>query len=240
MALKIALIGYGKMGKAIEKIAIEQGHTIVLKISSSNKNEFTNQAIQQADVAIEFSTPDAAFENVKMCLQNKVPVACGTTAWESKMEAANQIALDNNTALLIASNFSIGVNIFFEINQKLAQLMDLQKQYTASIVETHHTAKLDAPSGTAITLAGGIINEHSSYQNWGLTPNNIANDVAITSLRIDPAPGTHTVTYHCPIDDISITHTAHSRIGFASGAVLAANFLVGKNGIFKMKDVLGF
>jgi 4-hydroxy-tetrahydrodipicolinate reductase len=237
--MKIALIGYGKMGKAIEQIAIAKGHEIVLKINAENLTEFTAENIKKADVAIEFSTPETAFDNVKKCLENNVPVACGTTAWHAKMKQAEQIAIANNTALLIASNFSIGVNIFFEINKKLAALMNGQPQYKANIIETHHTAKLDAPSGTAITIADGIIENHKDYTAWKLANENIDTDLPITSLRIDPAPGKHTVAYNSDVDSIEFTHTAHSRVGFASGAVVAAEFLVGKVGVFGMGDVLG-
>jgi 4-hydroxy-tetrahydrodipicolinate reductase len=237
--MKIALIGYGKMGKAIEQIAIAKGHEIVLKISAENLTDFTAENIKQADVAIEFSTPETAFDNVKKCLENKIPVACGTTAWQAKMKQAEQIAIENNTAILIASNFSIGVNIFFEINKKLAALMSTQHQYKANIVETHHTAKLDAPSGTAITIAEGVIKNHKDYTAWKLAEANTNADLPITSLRIDPAPGTHTVAYTSDVDTIEFTHTAHNRTGFASGAVVAAEFLVGKVGVFEMGDVLG-
>jgi 4-hydroxy-tetrahydrodipicolinate reductase len=237
--MKIALIGYGKMGKAIEQIAIAKGHEIVLKINAENLTDFTAENIKKADVAIEFSTPETAFDNVKKCLENNVPVACGTTAWQAKMKQAEQIAIANNTAFLIASNFSIGVNIFFEINKKLAALMNGQPQYKANIIETHHTAKLDAPSGTAITIADGIIENHKDYTAWKLANENIDTDLPITSLRIDPAPGTHTVAYNSDVDSIELTHTAHSRVGFASGAVVAAEFLVGKVGVFEMGDVLG-
>jgi 4-hydroxy-tetrahydrodipicolinate reductase len=236
--MKIALIGYGKMGKTIETIAVQNGHEIVLKIGSKNIAEFTAESIKMADVAIEFTTPETAFYNVKKCLENGVPTLCGTTAWLDHLPQAQQIAVDNNTAFLYASNFSIGVNIFFAINKTLATHMKNHLQYLPSIKEVHHTQKLDAPSGTAVTLAEEILSNYPSLEKWGNHTNNNPNELSIESLRIDPAPGTHTVKYDSPIDTIEIIHTAHSRIGFASGAIVAAEFLNGKKGIYTMQDVL--
>jgi 4-hydroxy-tetrahydrodipicolinate reductase len=238
--MKIALIGYGKMGKAIEKVALEQGHSIVLKISSQNAHEFTSEAIGNADVAIEFSTPHTAFDHVKKCLENNIPVVCGSTAWLSKLEEAKALCHNYNTAFIYASNFSIGVNIFFEINKQLASIMNSQADYDVSIKEIHHTQKLDAPSGTAVTLAEDILSKFSRKHVWVNAATNNAEQLSIISERIDPAPGTHHVSYSSAIDDIEIIHTAHSREGFAKGAVLAAAYLNShRQGVFSMKDVLG-
>ncbi len=237
--MKIALIGYGKMGKTIEQLAIEKGHEIILKIGSTNSQDFTTENIKKADVAIEFSTPANAFSNVKKCLENGVPTICGTTAWLSNLPIAKHVAIEYNTAFIYASNFSIGVNIFFAINKQLAKMMAPHTQYNVSLEEIHHTQKLDSPSGTAVTLAEGILENYSSKTNWVNAPTDKPSELSIISKRIDPAPGTHRITYSSAIDTIEITHTAHSRIGFASGALTAAEFVVGKNGIFTMADVLG-
>ncbi|MFM2386167.1 MAG: 4-hydroxy-tetrahydrodipicolinate reductase [Bacteroidota bacterium] len=236
--MNIALIGYGKMGKAIETIALERGHKIVLKISSDNQHEFTEENIKQADVAIEFSTPHTAFDNVMRCMQFGVPVICGSTAWLDKLPEAEAFARDNKIGFIYASNFSIGVNIFFAINEQLAQLMSKQPQYNVAVEEIHHTAKLDAPSGTAVTIAQGILANLSSKQQWVNDPSESAADLYIKSIRQDPAPGTHSVHYTSAIDDIEIKHTAHNRVGFATGAVVAAEFIKGKQGVYAMRDVL--
>ncbi len=237
--MKIALIGYGKMGKAIEEIALQKGHEICLTIDLHNHNDLTKKNLQKADVAIEFTTPQNAVGNILKCFEAGVPVVCGTTGWLSKIEEVKQICLDKNSAFLYASNFSIGVNIFFELNKKLAGLMKMQ-DYNVIIEETHHTQKKDAPSGTAITLAEEILKHGSHKKKWVNFPANNKDELTIISHRIDPAPGTHAVKYSSEIDDIEIIHTAHSRKGFASGAVLAAEFLKNKKGIFNMKEVLGF
>jgi 4-hydroxy-tetrahydrodipicolinate reductase len=238
--MKIALIGYGKMGKAIEQIALQKGHEIVLKIADDNLQDFTSVNIQKADVCIEFSTPHTAFENVKKCLEAKVPVVCGTTAWLQQLDEAKKITIENNTAFLYASNFSIGVNLFFKINKYIANLMNGFEEYDVNMVEVHHTEKKDAPSGTAVTLAEGIIENSPLKKNWINTETTNKNELQIISKRIDPAPGTHTINYNSAIDTITIEHTAHSRQGFAMGALVAAEFLVGKKGIFSMDDVLKF
>jgi 4-hydroxy-tetrahydrodipicolinate reductase len=237
--MKIALIGYGKMGKTIEQIAINKGHEIVLKIGADNLADFTDTNIQLADVAIEFSTPETAYTNVQKCLSNKVPVICGTTAWLQHLNDAKQLALQHNTAFLYASNFSIGVNIFFAINKQLAAKMASHPQYHVSMQEVHHTQKLDAPSGTAVTLAEGILQHYPNKTKWVNLPTTNDAELGIESLRVDPAPGTHSISYTSDIDTIEITHTAHNRIGFASGAVVAAEYIVGKHGVFTMQDVLG-
>ncbi|MBK7763388.1 MAG: 4-hydroxy-tetrahydrodipicolinate reductase [Bacteroidetes bacterium] len=236
--MKIAFIGYGKMGKAIEEIALAKGHEIVLRISQNNLNQFTIQNIQQADVCIEFSTPETAFKNITTCLQAGIPVVSGTTAWLDKLKEAESICLQNHTAFLYASNFSIGVNLFFKLNAMLAKLMSTHHEYKVSMEEIHHTQKKDAPSGTAVTLAEGILANQSNKKQWVNEVSSNPEDLIILSKRIDPAPGTHTINYDSDIDSISITHTAHSRKGFASGALMAAEFLVGKQGIYTMKDVL--
>lgn len=237
--MKIALIGYGKMGKAIEEIALQKGHQIVLKIDISNLNDFNKENLSKADVAIEFTSPHTAFANIKKCLEYDVPVICGSTGWLEKWNEIENYCKEQNGTFLYASNFSIGVNLFFELNTYLAKLMNKYDNYNVSLTEIHHTQKKDAPSGTAITLAEQIIANNSSKEKWINEPTENKNELAIISERIDPAPGTHTIRYSSTIDDIEITHTAHNRIGFASGAVLAAEFVVGKKGIFTMKDALG-
>ncbi len=236
--MNIALIGYGKMGKAIEEIALQHGHAISLKINSSNQEEFTTENLQKADVAIEFSNPHCAIHNLKNCFDAGIPVVCGSTGWLEKWSEIADECQQKNGGLLYASNFSIGVNIFFEINKHLANLMNRQNNYEVAIEEIHHTHKKDAPSGTAITLAQGILDNLKRKTNWTLGDSKDAESISINSKRIDPAPGTHVITYDSAIDSIQISHTAHSRTGFAYGAVLAAEFLIGKKGIYSMKEVL--
>ncbi len=237
-SLNIALIGYGKMGKAIETIAIQKGHSIVLKISSSNKADLTTENLQKADVAIEFTNPETAVQNIKACLDAGTAVICGSTGWTDKEDDIKKYCSEKNGSLLYASNFSIGVNIFFDLNRKLAAMMQQRNEYTVTIKEIHHTAKKDAPSGTAISLAQQIVNERDDKTGWAAAPENAADKITITSERTDPAPGTHHVMYSSAIDNIEIIHTAHSREGFAAGAVIAAEFIAGKKGIFSMADVL--
>jgi 4-hydroxy-tetrahydrodipicolinate reductase len=237
--MKIALIGYGKMGQAIEKIAIDKGHDIVLKISIENVEEMTPEALAQADVAIEFTGPESAVENVKRCLAAGVPVVCGSTGWLGRWEEVREYCLEKNGTLLYASNYSIGVNLFFELNRQFAALMAPYKEYDVKLEEIHHTQKKDAPSGTAITLAEQVLEQIKTKDHWVNQPATEASELEIISERIDPAPGTHKIKYTSAIDDIEIIHTAHSRTGFASGAVAAAEYLKDKKGIFTMKDVLG-
>ena len=237
--MKIALIGYGKMGKAIEEIAVSKGHEIVLKIDANNTSDFTKENIQKANVAIEFTGPDTAFENISKCIQWGVPVISGSTGWLDHFEKAKKLCEEKKGCLLYASNFSIGVNLFFEINKQAAALMEPYDNYNVSMTEIHHTEKKDAPSGTAISLAEQILAQIGRKKKWVNETSSEASDLIIRSERIDPAPGTHTVSYDSPIDSIEITHTAHTRKGFASGAVLAAEFANQKMGIFTMKDVLG-
>ncbi|NQW77877.1 MAG: 4-hydroxy-tetrahydrodipicolinate reductase [Chitinophagaceae bacterium] len=237
--MKIAIIGYGKMGKAIEEIAIAKGHEIVLKIDAYNTSDFTKENVQKANVAIEFTGPHTAFENITKCIQWAVPVISGSTGWLDNFEKAKKLCEEKKGCLIYASNFSIGVNLFFEINKKVAALMESYENYDVAMTETHHTEKKDAPSGTAISLAEQILAEIGRKNKWVNEQSNEASDLIIRSERIDPAPGTHSVTYDSPIDSIEITHTAHTRKGFAGGAVLAAEFANNKMGIFTMKDVLG-
>lgn len=237
--MKIALIGYGKMGKAIEEIAIQRGHEIVLKVGIENVEDNTIEQIRKADVAIEFTGPESAFENVTRCLEAGVPVVCGSTGWLTRFEEAKTFCLAHKGALLYASNFSVGVNIFFALNKKLAELIAPHQEYEVSLTEVHHTQKKDAPSGTAITLAEQILDVLPQKKQWVNQPSTNPQELVILSERIDPAPGTHIITYTSGIDDIEIKHTAHNRKGFATGAVLAAEFLKSKQGIFTMSDVLG-
>lgn len=237
--MKIALLGYGKMGKAIEQIAIQRGHEIILKVGIENLEDNTINNIRKADVAIEFTGPESAFENVIRCIEAGVPVVCGSTGWLTRYEEAKNTCLVHKGALLYASNFSVGVNIFFAINKRLAELMAPHKEYNVSLTEVHHTEKKDAPSGTAITLAEQILDKNDQKKQWVNNPSSLSQDLVIISERIDPAPGTHIITYKSEIDDIEIKHTAHNRTGFATGAVLAAEYLHDKKGIYSMSDVLG-
>ncbi|WP_274474366.1 4-hydroxy-tetrahydrodipicolinate reductase [Mangrovimonas aestuarii] len=230
--MKIALLGYGKMGQAIEKIAIERGHSIVIKAKKDTKYDITT-----ADVAIDFSIPDSAVDNISNCLNKGVPVISGTTGWLDKYDDIVSICKENDGAFIYASNFSLGVNIFFELNKTLAKMMNTLKDYKVSMEEIHHTQKLDAPSGTAISLAEDIIVEHQSYSNWKLE-NESNGTLPIIAKRIPEVPGTHIINYSSDVDTITIQHTAHSRQGFALGAVIAAEWIAGKKGVFTMKDVL--
>ncbi|MFD2824284.1 4-hydroxy-tetrahydrodipicolinate reductase [Lacinutrix iliipiscaria] len=230
--MRIALLGYGKMGKTIEQIALQRGHTIVIK---ANHND--NYDITQADIAIDFSIPSAAFKNISHSLTHNIPVISGTTGWLKDYDKAVALCEAKNGAFIYASNFSLGVNIFFELNTNLAKMMNTLKQYKVSIEEIHHTQKLDAPSGTAITLANDIISVHSNYNSWQLNKET-DNAIQILAKREEDVPGTHTINYNSDIDTINIKHVAHNRQGFALGAVVAAEWLLGKTGIFTMKDVL--
>jgi len=236
--MKIALVGYGKMGHMIEEVAATRGHKIVLKIDVTNQHDFTKENIATADVAIEFTNPESAFQNVMKCLEVEIPVVSGSTGWNQKLEEAKNYCKQINGSFLHTSNFSIGVNIFFEINKLLANLMSSQPAYDVTMREIHHTAKKDAPSGTAVTLADQILSNLPRKKNWVNNPSANNEELSIISERIDPAPGTHYVKYSSEVDDIEIIHTAHSRKGFALGAVLAAEYISDKKGIFSMKDVL--
>lgn len=237
--MKIALIGYGKMGKAIEEIALQKGHEVVLKISIENTYDCTIEHLQKADVAIEFTGPETAVENLKHCFDAGVPVVCGSTGWLQHMDEIKDYCQTKSGGFLYASNFSVGVNLFFELNTYLAKLMSNYSDYDVMLKEVHHTHKKDAPSGTAITLAEQVLNNIISKKRWINELSDNKDALIINSERIDPAPGTHHVKYTSPIDDIEIIHTAHNRIGFAAGALRAAEFIQGKKGIFSMKEVLG-
>jgi 4-hydroxy-tetrahydrodipicolinate reductase len=237
--MKIALIGYGKMGKAIEAIAVSRGHEVVLKIDMDNQHEFTADNLKNAEVAIEFTGPHSAAENLKRLFDAGVAVVSGSTGWLERWEELKQYCESRNGAFIYASNYSIGVNLFFELNTYLAKLMRNHPSYEVSMEEIHHTQKKDAPSGTAITLAEQVLQHITTKKQWVNEATGNKDDLLITSKRIDPAPGTHSIKYHSEIDDIEIIHTAHSRVGFAGGAVAAAEFLRGKRGVFTMKDVLG-
>lgn len=231
--MKIALFGYGKMGKEIEQIALQRGHEIVLKIKGTEEYD-----ISQADIAIDFSVPNAALSNIVSCFRNNVPVISGTTGWLDDFDKAIDVCKENNGSFIYASNFSIGVNIFFELNKQLAKMMNSQVEYSINVEEIHHTKKLDTPSGTAITLAEGIIN-NTSKRDWQLKETQIsAGTIPIEAKRILDVPGTHIISYESQIDSIEIKHTAHNRKGFALGAIIAAEWLNNKIGIYTMKDVL--
>ena len=230
--MKIALLGYGKMGQTIERIALERGHEIVLK-----KDEFnTYEGLSNADVAIDFSIPMVAVSNISSCFHANVPVISGTTGWLEDYDEMVALCVAKNGAFISSSNFSLGVNLFFELNEYLAKMMSKFDSYQVEMEEIHHTQKLDAPSGTAISLAKGVI-ENSAYTKWTLD-NPKPTEIHIEAKRIENIPGTHTVTYNSVVDSIEIKHTAHNRDGFALGAVIAAEWIVGKKGVFTMKDVL--
>jgi|SRR6185437_11198050 len=238
--MKIALLGYGKMGHAIEEIAVKKGHEIVLRINDENLDALTKENIKKADVAIEFTNPQSATENILFCLNENVGVVCGTTGWLEKLKSVEEKCKELNGSFLYASNFSVGVNIFFELNKKLASLLKAHPAYDVALEEIHHTQKKDAPSGTAITLAEEIMQLSDKKNKWVNDETANENELSIISKRINETPGTHSVKYTSAIDDIEITHTAHNRKGFAEGAVLAAEFIFNKKGIFSMKEVLGF
>ncbi|SFF60772.1 4-hydroxy-tetrahydrodipicolinate reductase [Salegentibacter agarivorans] len=233
--MKIALLGYGKMGKTIEEIALNRGHEIVLKIEEDIVTYEINK--MEIDVAIDFSVPKAAFKNITTCFENNIPVVCGTTGWLDDYEKAVDICKKEDSAFIYASNFSVGVNLFFELNKKLAKMMNGMDDYAVEIEEIHHTQKQDAPSGTAISLAQQVIAENDKKNNWQLD-HAAADEIAIKAKRIEDVPGTHTVSYKSKIDSIEIMHTANSREGFALGAVIAAEWLKDKQGVFTMQDVL--
>ena len=231
--MKIALFGYGKMGKVIEKIAKNRGHKIIYRIDENS----INYDLKKVDVAIDFSTPKAAFSNINMALENSIPIISGTTGWLDNYNKAVKLCNEKNGAFLYASNFSLGVNIFFEINRQLAKIMSNHPEYVIKMKEIHHTEKIDAPSGTAITLAESIIKE-TDYQKWSLNKDFKENEISIEAQRLSDKTGTHEVIYKSDIDEIKIKHAAVNREGFGLGAVIAAEWLIGKKGVFSMKDVL--
>ena len=239
--MRIGLFGYGKMGKVIERIALERGHVITAKVDRDNPKERFD--LSDTDVIIEFSVPESADENIRFCVDNNIPIVVGTTGWYHHLSDLSQYCTDHKGSILHATNFSLGVNVFFELNSKLAQMMSKLENYKASMVEVHHTEKLDAPSGTGITLAEGIINNHQGYAKWENVKNSEISDAAtlsIESRRLPNVPGTHEIKYASTVDKIELIHTAHNRDGFGLGSVIAAEWLVGKAGVFTMKDVLNF
>lgn len=238
--MNIALIGYGKMGKIIEEVAISRGHIIVGRSNSENPIESLD--FSNIDVAIEFTAPHFAVKHIEFCAKKNTPIVVGTTSWDSQLPYIKDIVLKNNGALLYASNFSIGVNIFFEINRKLAELMAPHREYKVGVSETHHTEKIDAPSGTAASIANDILIENKNITSWihneNEAPINALGQFGVVSHRKEGVPGTHDVTYTSEIDTIEIKHTAHSRLGFALGAVIAAEWVKKKKGIYTMQDVI--
>lgn len=238
--MKIALLGYGRMGKAIERIALERGHRIVLKVDLDNRKECTDEQLKAADIAIDFSTPAIAVDNYKWCFDNGISVVSGTTGWLERWQEVTDYCRAKGCGFFYASNFSIGVNLFFQLNAALARMMSGFNDYKVYIEETHHIHKLDAPSGTAISIAQGILENHPSYKSWELDHGVTlpADVIPVTAKRIDEVPGIHVVTYKSAVDQIEISHSAFSREGFAHGAVLAAEFMHGKKGVFGMKDML--
>ena len=238
--MKIALLGYGKMGKEIEKIALERGHEIILKIDIESDWTKAKALLASADVAIEFSTPQSTIQNIFHSFDVNVPVVVGTTGWMEKLDHVKEVCEKNNQTLFYASNFSIGVNLFFEINRKFAAMMNKQTGYNVSMEEIHHTEKLDSPSGTALKLAEGIIEMYDRKKWWVNNATDKEDVLGIVSKRIDKVPGTHTVTWTSDIDDIELKHTAHNRKGFALGAVMAAEWVRDKRGVFTMHDMLSF
>ncbi len=237
--MNIALIGYGKMGKAIEEIAVKKGHQIILTIGTQNADSFTKEKLAGIDVAIEFTTPHSSLENITKLIGWNIPVVSGSTGWTEKLETAKELCNVKNGAFVYSSNFSVGVNIFFEVNKKLADLMAQRKEYEVILEEVHHTQKKDAPSGTAITLAEQIMEHIPHKKQWVNDLSDNPEDLEIISQRVDTTPGTHHVKYSSAIDNIEIIHTAHNRKGFAAGAVLAAEFIQNKKGFYTMKEVLG-
>lgn len=246
--MNFAIIGFGKMGKTIKSLAEAAGDKVVLTIDLENRHEFTVENLSKADVAIEFSRPETAFENIVRCLEAGVPVVSGTTGWLSRFEEAKAICEEKNVAMFYASNYSVGVNIFFAVSKYLAQLMEGQTQYDVRMEEVHHTQKLDHPSGTAITLAQGILDNFTKKKDWQTFLQKADNEqfsaadetLPIISKREENVPGIHVVTWKSDIDTLEISHTAHSREGFAAGAIAAARWLIGKKGCFGMPDMLGF
>ena len=236
--MRIALIGYGKMGQMIEEIAVQRGHQVTLRISSANRHELNTETATGIDAAIEFTTPHSAYQNIIDCIRLGLPVVSGSTGWNEKLIEAKTFCAEKNGSFLHASNFSVGVNIFFEVNKLLAKLMAAQPDYEVAVKEIHHTQKKDAPSGTAVTIAEQILENIERKKSWVNNASGSAEELPIISERIDPAPGTHHVKYTSEVDDIEIIHTAHNRKGFALGAVLAAEFIWDKKGVFTMSDVL--
>lgn len=234
--MKIAIIGYGKMGKAIEEIALKRGHSIVLRSSSSEP--FLPADLKEADVAIEFTRPEEAVKNIFKCFDGNTPIVTGTTGWFNRLNEVKSVCQEKNQSLFYASNFSLGVNLFFQLNKELTRLMEPHREYSASMTEIHHTQKKDAPSGTAISLAEDLIYESTQYDSWVNDKSEIENELPIISERIDDVPGTHEICWKSEIDKIEIIHTAFGRQGFALGAIIAAEWLGSKKGVYTMKHLL--
>ena len=245
--MKIVLLGYGKMGQLIEKFALKRGHEVTLIVDTKNRESISVEDLQDADVAIDFSTPGAALENISLCFQADLPLVVGTTGWYEHLQEVKETCLEAEQSLLYGSNFSIGVNIFFHVNKLLAKAINPYQQYDVQVEEIHHIHKLDAPSGTAITIAEGIIENNDTKSQWvnqvvGSSDEivNKPNELLIESLRIEEVPGTHTVLYSSEVDQIEFKHTAHNREGFALGAVVAAEWLFGKKGFYQITDIFDF
>ncbi|MDY6799588.1 MAG: 4-hydroxy-tetrahydrodipicolinate reductase [Bacteroidota bacterium] len=236
--MKIAIIGYGRMGKEIEKLALQRGHDVVLKIDQDSWEHVNPKEFQQIDVAIEFTHPESAFQNILKCFKSNIPVVSGTTGWIDDLDKVIEKCTTDGKSFFYASNFSIGVNLFFKVNEFLASLMNNYTDYSVNIEETHHTKKLDAPSGTAISLAKGIINNINRVNKWEKDKSGEKDVIPVKSIRTGNVPGNHKVTYESEFDKISIEHDAKSRLGFALGAVLAAEFIRGKKGFYTMDDMI--
>lgn len=245
--MKIVLLGYGKMGQLIERFAMKRGHEVVLIVDERNRDSITSEDLEDADMAIDFSTPNAALENISLCFESDLPLVVGTTGWYEHLDEVKDTCLEADQALLYGSNFSIGVNIFFHINKMLAKAVNPYKQYDVQVEEIHHIHKLDAPSGTAITIAEGILENSDEKKSWVNSVEGSGeevipkpNELLIESLRIEEVPGTHTVLYSSEVDQIEFKHTAHSREGFALGAVIAAEWLLGKKGFYQVTEMFDF
>lgn len=238
--MNIALIGYGRMGHEIESAALKRGHSVKLIIDVENRGDLNRKNLSGLDVAIEFTSPDSAFENVKDCLENHVPVVCGTTGWLDNYSKAVEICRLNKTAFIHSSNFSIGVNLLFKLNSQLAHYMQSYRDYSVSIEEIHHTKKLDAPSGTALSLVRGITENHPGYDGWGFPGEAHGSKIPVSAIREGNVPGIHTVKWDSEVDSITLIHESRNRKGLALGAVVAAEFIKGRTGIFTMNDVMGF
>lgn len=245
--MKIGLLGYGKMGQLIERYAIKRGHEIAWAIGSSSREDITSVDLKNADIAIDFSKPDAALDNISLCFEHDLPIVVGTTGWYDHLEEVKATCVDANQSMLYGSNFSIGVNVFFHVNKLLAKAISPYKQYDTQVEEIHHIHKLDAPSGTAITIAEGILDAYTDKDNWvnrlegsGEEIIPAKNELLIESLRLEEVPGTHTVLYSSEVDQIEFKHTAHSRDGFALGAVVAAEWLVGRKGFYQVTEMFDF
>lgn len=238
--MNLALVGYGRMGHEIENIAIKRGHTVGLIIDINNIDDLNSSRLKGIDAVIEFTTPDSAFENIATCLKNRVPVVSGTTGWLDRYKEAVELCISHDTAFIHSSNFSIGVNLLFRLNSELAKLMKKYNDYSVSVEEIHHTKKLDAPSGTALKIVEGIINNHPGYKNWKPDEDASSGDIPVKAVREGMVPGTHIITWDSEIDALTLKHEAKNRKGLAFGAVVAAEYISGRKGVFTMDNVMGF